>query len=64
MEKQATADEKGVGRIFDEEKVFRAGEAIVLSDVEIQRLLVTIASFADALFKSVASYAQKLRNNS
>ena len=64
VEKQATADEKGVGRIFDEEKVFRAGEAIVLSDVEIQRLLVTIASFADALFKSVASYAQKLRNNS
>ena len=63
VEKQATADEKGVGRILDEEKVFRAGEAIVLSDVEIQRLLVTIASFADAFFKSV-DYRQKLRNNS
>ena len=63
VEKEATTEEKGVGRILDEAKVFRAGEAIVLSDVEIQRLLVTIASFADTLFKSVAQYAQKLRKN-
>ena len=49
------------GKMIDEIKIFRSGEAIVFSDVEIQRILVTIASFADSLFKSVATYARKVK---
>ena len=49
---------KAIGRIVNDRKIFRDGDAIIFSDLEIQRTLVTIASFADALFKSVAGYAQ------
>lgn len=46
------------GKLVDQRKVFRLDEAIILSDLELQLVLVTIASFADGLFKSVAQYAQ------
>jgi hypothetical protein len=52
---------KATGKMIDEVKVFREGEAIVFSDVEVQRILVTVASFADSLFKSVAGYARKVK---
>ncbi|MDA0848775.1 MAG: hypothetical protein O2827_03360 [Verrucomicrobia bacterium] len=58
VEQTKNEDGKAMGRIVNDRKVFRDGEAIVFSDLEIQRTLVTIASFADALFKSVAGYAQ------
>lgn len=45
-------------KIIDHRKVFREGESIVFSDVELQLVIVTIASFADSLFKSVAAYAR------
>ncbi|MDC3132437.1 hypothetical protein OA542_01715, partial [Opitutae bacterium] len=53
-----------MGRIVNDRKLFHEGEAIVFSDVEIQRTLVTIASFADALFKSVAGYARSFNKKS
>lgn len=52
---------KPVARVVDEKKEFRSGEAIVFSDTEVQRILVTVASFADTLFKSVANYARQIK---
>ena len=49
------------GKLVDQRKVFRAGEFIDFSDVELQLILVTIASFADSLFKSVAEYAKSVK---
>jgi hypothetical protein len=53
--------EKPQGKLVDQRKVFREGEALVFSDVELQLILVTIAAFADALFKSVANYAKTVK---
>ena len=66
LEIEPTKNEAGqpMGRIVNDRKLFRDGEAIVFSDLEIQRTLVTIASFADALFKSVAGYAQSFNKKS
>ena len=49
------------GKLVDQRKIFKEGEAIIFSDVELQLILVTIASFADALFKSVAHYAKTIK---
>ena len=46
------------GKLIDVRKVFRENEAVVFSDVELQLVLVSVASFADSLFKSVAEYAR------
>lgn len=46
------------GKLVNQQKVFTEGDAVVFSDVELQLILVTIASFADALFKSVSFYAK------
>jgi hypothetical protein len=46
------------GKLVDQRKVFHLDQVIELSDLELQLVLVTIASFADGLFKSVAQYAQ------
>jgi len=50
------------GKLVDQRKVFKEGEAIVFSDLELQLILVTIASFADALFKSVSLYAKSIKD--
>lgn len=50
------------GKLVDQRKVFREGDAIVFTDLELQLVLVTIASFADALFKSVSHYAKSIRD--
>lgn len=52
------------GKLVDQRKVFKEGEVIVLSDVELQLILVTIASFADSLFKSVSLYAKSVKDAS
>jgi hypothetical protein len=52
------------GKLTDQRKVFKEGEVIVLSDVELQLILVTIASFADSLFKSVSLYAKSVKDAS
>jgi hypothetical protein len=42
-------------------KVFREDQYVNFSDKELQLILVTIASFADQLFASIAQYAQDKR---
>ncbi len=49
------------GKLVDKRKVFRKGEFIEFSDVELQLIFVSIASFADSLFKSVAEYAKSVK---
>lgn len=51
------------GKLIDLRKIFRTGEAIRFNDVELQLVLVTVASFADSLFKSVAAYARSLQDD-
>lgn len=60
----ASGEQKPQGKLADLRKVFRAGEQIVFSDVELQLVLVTVASFADSLFKSVAEYAKTMQERS
>ena len=55
---------KAHGKLIDQRKVFKEGEALVFSDVELQLILVTIASFADSLFKSVSLYAKSVKDAS
>lgn len=50
------------GKLVDQRKVFKEGSAVVFTDTELQLVLVTIASFADALFKSVSYYAKSFRD--
>lgn len=50
------------GKLVDQQKIFEAGDAIFFSDLELQLVLVTIASFADALFKSVSHYAKTFKD--
>jgi hypothetical protein len=50
------------GKLVDQVKTFKEGEVIVFSDLELQLVLVTIASFADALFKSVSLYAKSVKD--
>ncbi len=52
------------GKLVDQRKAFKEGETIFFSDLELQLVLVTIASFADALFKSVSHYAKSVRDQS
>ncbi len=54
--------DKPQGKLVDQRKVFKEGEAIVFTDVELQLILVTIASFADSLFKSVSLYAKSVKD--
>lgn len=58
IQEAGEGQDKPQGKLVDLRKVFREGDAIALSDVELQLVLVTIASFADTLFKSVAEYAR------
>jgi hypothetical protein len=36
---------------------------VFFSDVELQLVLVSVASFADSLFKSVAKYARSIQDS-
>lgn len=49
------------GKLVDQRKVFKEGDAVVFTNTELQLVLVTIASFADALFKSVSHYAKSFK---
>jgi hypothetical protein len=55
--------EKPKGKLFDQRKIFKEGELITFTDVELQLVLVTIASFADSLFKSVSHYAKSVKDS-
>jgi hypothetical protein len=61
LNREAGADQPQ-GRLIDQRRVFKEGEAIVFSDLELQLILVTIASFADSLFKSVSLYAKSVKD--
>lgn len=54
--------EQPKGKLVDQRKVFKEGEMISFTDVELQLVLVTIASFADSLFKSVSHYAKSVKD--
>lgn len=45
-------------KFIDVQKIYHEGDAVFFDDIELQLVLVTIASFADSLFKSVAAYAR------
>jgi hypothetical protein len=55
---------KPQGKLVDQRRVFKENEAILFSDVELQQILVTVASFADSLFKSVSLYAKSVKDSS
>lgn len=61
LEEPTGLDGKPKARVVDRRKVFQEGDSLVFNDVELQLVLVSIASFADALFKSVANYARDLQ---
>ncbi|NBB78763.1 MAG: hypothetical protein GVY36_04865 [Verrucomicrobia bacterium] len=50
------------GKLVDQRKVFKEGDVVSLTDLELQLVLVTIASFADGLFKSVSHYAKSVKD--
>lgn len=52
---------KPQGKLVDQQLVFKEGDTISFTDTELQLVLVTIAAFADALFKSVANYAKTVK---
>jgi hypothetical protein len=52
---------KAQGKLVDQRKIFKEGDALTFSELDLQLVLVTIASFADALFKSVAHYAKTIK---
>jgi hypothetical protein len=45
------------------EKVFREGQPITFSDVDLQNILLTVGVFGRNLFSSVSRYVQELREN-
>ena len=59
---RTSEEEKPHGRLIEQRKIFREGDIVFFSDLELQQILVTIASFADALFKSTAAYAKATRD--
>jgi len=48
-------------KLIDQAKVFREGDTIFLSDRELQMILVTLGSFAQNLFQSVANFARRMK---
>jgi len=51
------------GELIDIRKMYREGDVLSFDDVELQLILVTIASFADSLFQSVAKYARSVQRD-
>ena len=58
---EENAQEPAKGKLGEQRMIFKEGEFITFSDPELQLVLVTIASFADSLFKSVANYARAVK---
>jgi len=48
-------------RLIDQQKVFREGDPIFFSPRELQLILVTLGSFANSLFQSVAQFARQIK---
>lgn len=52
------------GKLVDLRKTYQEGDIVSFNGLELQLILVTIASFADSLFKAVAEYARSVRKDS
>ena len=50
-------------KLVDLRKIYREGDIVSFDDVELQLILVTIALFADSLFKAVAGYARSVQKD-
>ena len=50
-------------KLKDVRKIYREGDLVSFDDLELQLILVTIASFAESLFKSVSTYARSIQKN-
>ena len=50
-------------KLIDRAKVFREGDKIFFTDAELQLILVTLGSFAQNLFHSVAQFAQRMKES-
>lgn len=48
-------------RLVDERRVFKEGDTLQFDDLDLQLILVTIASFSDTLFKAVSTYAKSVQ---
>ena len=55
-------DDKPKGKLVDQRIVFKEGEMLTFTDRELQLILITIASFADSLFKAVSRYAKSVKD--
>ena len=61
LNRDATA-EKPKGKLVDQRIVFKEGDMLTFTDRELQLILITIASFADSLFKAVSRYAKSVKD--
>ena len=61
LNRDATAD-KPKGKLVDQRIVFKEGDMLTFTDRELQLILITIASFADSLFKAVSHYAKSVKD--
>ena len=61
LSRDATAD-KPKGKLVDQRIVFKEGDMLTFTDRELQLILITIASFADSLFKAVSHYAKSVKD--
>ena len=50
-------------KLIDVRKVYREGDIVSFENTELQLILITIASFAESLFKSVAKYARSVQKD-
>lgn len=51
-------NQQGQGKLVDVRLEFAAGDEVALSDTELQLAIITIASFANSLFKSVECFSR------
>ena len=61
LTRDATA-EKPKGKLVDQRRIFKEGDTLTFTDLELQLILITVASFADSLFKSVSLYAKSVKD--
>ncbi len=64
VEEPANPGEQPQAKLVDRRRVFKEGDALIFEDLDFQLILVTIASFADSLFKAVALYAKSMQEGS
>ena len=57
------AAEKPKGKLVDQRRIFREGDVLTFTDLDLQLILITVASFADSLFKAVSLYAKSVKDD-